>query len=112
MVDLGGSLAVASKGLYSTGVSTDINGIPPWFPLWVGLDGLCWVGWRAKVVVVTYLASGGPVGNRVRAEVTCDKCKSPLSPLAGWFWFWFEAEEEMGWDSWQDVGVHEYQVLE
>lgn len=25
MTDLGGSLAVASKGLYSTGVSTDIN---------------------------------------------------------------------------------------
>jgi acyl-coenzyme A thioesterase 13 len=26
MVDLGGSLAVASKGYYSTGVSTDLNG--------------------------------------------------------------------------------------
>jgi acyl-coenzyme A thioesterase 13 len=26
MVDLGGSLAVASKGLYATGVSTDLNG--------------------------------------------------------------------------------------
>lgn len=26
MVDLGGSLAVASTGLYSTGVSTDLNG--------------------------------------------------------------------------------------
>lgn len=26
MVDLGGSLAVASMGLYSTGVSTDLNG--------------------------------------------------------------------------------------
>lgn len=25
-VDLGGSLAVASRGLYATGVSTDING--------------------------------------------------------------------------------------
>ncbi len=25
-VDLGGSLAVASRGLYSTGVSTDLNG--------------------------------------------------------------------------------------
>lgn len=27
MVDLGGSLAVASKGLYATGVSTDLNGM-------------------------------------------------------------------------------------
>jgi len=28
MVDLGGSLAVASMGLYATGVSTDLNGKP------------------------------------------------------------------------------------
>jgi hypothetical protein len=27
MVDLGGSLAVASRGLFATGVSTDLNGI-------------------------------------------------------------------------------------
>ena len=26
MVDLGGSLAVASRGLFATGVSTDLNG--------------------------------------------------------------------------------------
>lgn len=26
-VDLGGSLAVASRGLFSTGVSTDLNGM-------------------------------------------------------------------------------------
>ncbi|KAI1913208.1 hypothetical protein LOZ58_002961 [Ophidiomyces ophidiicola] len=47
MVDLGGSLAVASRGLFATGVSTDLN--------------------------VTYLSSGGKVGDRVLAEVTCDK---------------------------------------
>lgn len=29
MVDLGGSLAVASMGLYATGVSTDLNGKVP-----------------------------------------------------------------------------------
>lgn len=29
MVDLGGSLAVASRGLFATGVSTDLNGIFP-----------------------------------------------------------------------------------
>ncbi|QIW95174.1 hypothetical protein AMS68_000692 [Peltaster fructicola] len=47
MTDLGGSLAVASKGLFATGVSTDIN--------------------------VTYIASGGKVGDKILAEVTCDK---------------------------------------
>jgi len=47
MVDLGGSLAVASKGLFQTGVSTDLS--------------------------VTYLGSGGKVGDTIRAEVTCDK---------------------------------------
>jgi acyl-coenzyme A thioesterase 13 len=47
MVDLGGSLAVASRGLFSTGVSTDLN--------------------------VTYLSSGGKVGNVINAEVVCDK---------------------------------------
>ncbi|KAG9962047.1 esterase, partial [Aureobasidium melanogenum] len=53
MVDLGGSLAVASRGLFATGVSTDLN--------------------------VTYLNSGGKVGDLIRAEVTCDKCKAPFS---------------------------------
>jgi hypothetical protein len=52
MVDLGGSLAVASRGLYSTGVSTDIS--------------------------VTYLSSGGKIGDLIRAEVSCDKCTSPF----------------------------------
>ena len=27
MVDLGGSLAVASRGLFATGVTTDLNGV-------------------------------------------------------------------------------------
>lgn len=50
MVDLGGSLAVASRGLFATGVSTDLN--------------------------VTYLSSGGKIGDLIRAEVSCDKCES------------------------------------
>lgn len=50
MTDLGGSLAVASRGLFATGVSTDLS--------------------------VTYLNSGGKVGDTIRAEVTCDKCMS------------------------------------
>ncbi|KAL4803939.1 hypothetical protein BDV18DRAFT_162349 [Aspergillus unguis] len=53
MVDLGGSLAVASRGLYATGVSTDLN--------------------------VTYLSSGGKVGDRILAEVTCDKFGKTLA---------------------------------
>ncbi|KAJ0422560.1 HotDog domain-containing protein [Aspergillus carlsbadensis] len=53
MVDLGGSLAVASCGLYATGVSTDLN--------------------------VTYLSSGGKVGDRILAEVTCDKFGKTLA---------------------------------
>ncbi|KAL5396975.1 hypothetical protein PMIN03_004038 [Paraphaeosphaeria minitans] len=47
MVDLGGSLAVASRGLFATGVSTDLN--------------------------VTYLSSGGKIGDIIRADVSCDK---------------------------------------
>ncbi|CCX05728.1 esterase [Pyronema domesticum] len=53
MVDLGGSLAVASRGLFATGVSTDLN--------------------------VTYLSSGGKVGDRILAEVTCDKFGKTLA---------------------------------
>ena len=49
MVDAGGSLALASRGLFSTGVSTDLS--------------------------VTYLGSGGKVGDVIRGEVVCDKCK-------------------------------------
>lgn len=53
MVDIGGSLAVASRGLFSTGVSTDLS--------------------------VTYLNSGGKVGDLIRAEVTCDKFGKTLA---------------------------------
>ena len=48
MVDASGSLAVASRGLFATGVSTDLN--------------------------VTYLSSGGKVGDVLSGEVWCDKC--------------------------------------
>ncbi|KAI9933426.1 hypothetical protein ASPWEDRAFT_116338 [Aspergillus wentii DTO 134E9] len=53
MVDLGGSLAVASRGLFATGVSTDLN--------------------------VTYLSSGGKIGDKILAEVTCDKFGKTLA---------------------------------
>ncbi|KAJ0326931.1 hypothetical protein COL5a_006486 [Colletotrichum fioriniae] len=47
LVDLGGSLAVASKGRFMTGVSTDIN--------------------------VTYLNPGGKPGDIMTGTATCDK---------------------------------------
>jgi len=55
MVDTSGSLVLASRGLYSTGVSTDLN--------------------------VTYLNSGGKVGDTIRGEAVCDKCKSDIFGL-------------------------------
>ncbi|RDL41888.1 Acyl-coenzyme A thioesteras-like protein 13 [Venustampulla echinocandica] len=53
MVDLGGSLAVASRGLFATGVSTDLN--------------------------VTYLSAGGQVGDVLKAVVKCDKFGKSLA---------------------------------
>ena len=52
-VDLGGSLAVATKGLFATGVSTDLN--------------------------VTYINSGGKIGDTIRAEANCDKFGKTLA---------------------------------
>ena len=62
MVDLGGSLAVASMGLYATGVSTDLNGKD----LHIFLDS-------QLTVVVTYLSTGGKVGDTIRASAVCEK---------------------------------------
>ncbi|ORY61474.1 HotDog domain-containing protein [Pseudomassariella vexata] len=53
MVDLGGSLAVASMGLFATGVSTDLS--------------------------VTYLSSGGKVGDKIQATAVCDKMGKTLA---------------------------------
>ncbi|KAL9076188.1 MAG: hypothetical protein Q9161_001235 [Pseudevernia consocians] len=53
MVDIGGSLAVASKGLFATGVSTDLN--------------------------VTYINSGGKIRDTLRAEATCEKLGKTLA---------------------------------
>ncbi|KAF5848941.1 hypothetical protein GGP41_010058 [Bipolaris sorokiniana] len=44
---------VASRGLFATGVSTDLN--------------------------VTYLSSGGKVGDLIKAEVSCDKFGKTLA---------------------------------
>ncbi|CCC06706.1 hypothetical protein SMACR_00732 [Sordaria macrospora] len=53
MVDLGGSLAVASKGLYATGVSTDLN--------------------------VSYISGGGKVGEKILGTAVCDKIGKTLA---------------------------------
>ncbi|KAJ0159225.1 putative esterase C31F10.02 [Colletotrichum tanaceti] len=53
LVDLGGSLAVASKGRFMTGVSTDIN--------------------------VTYLNPGGKPGDIMTGTATCDKMGRTLA---------------------------------
>ncbi|EXJ85113.1 hypothetical protein A1O3_05788 [Capronia epimyces CBS 606.96] len=56
MVDTSGSLAVASRGLFSTGVSTDLS--------------------------VTYLNSGGKAGDLIKGEVVCDKFGKTLAYTA------------------------------
>lgn len=71
-VDLGGSLAVASRGLYATGVSTDLNGKRK-------SRSARWISNTSELFTkspftVTYLNSGGKVGDTLRAIVTCDKC--------------------------------------
>lgn len=53
MVDLGGSLAVASTGRFATGVSTDLN--------------------------VTYLSPGGRVGDKLTGTAICDKIGKTLA---------------------------------
>jgi acyl-coenzyme A thioesterase 13 len=66
-VDLGGSLAVASRGLYATGVSTDLNG---------ELSSTRSNAESYEISLVTYLNSGGQVGDVLKAVVKCDKCES------------------------------------
>ncbi|KAH6842709.1 HotDog domain-containing protein [Chaetomium sp. MPI-CAGE-AT-0009] len=60
LVDLGGSLAVASKGYYATGVSTDLN--------------------------VTYISSGGKVGDKLRGTAVCDRIGKTLAYTTVTFW--------------------------
>ncbi|KAK3303190.1 HotDog domain-containing protein [Chaetomium strumarium] len=60
LVDLGGSLAVASKGHYSTGVSTDLN--------------------------VTYLKSGGKKWEKLRGIAICQRIGKTLAYTTVSFW--------------------------
>lgn len=73
MVDLGGSLAVASMGLFATGVSTDLNGqslpIPLFSIFFIAYSGFGFL----NLATVTYLSGGGKVGDKIQATASCDK---------------------------------------
>ncbi|SPO07352.1 related to PaaI_thioesterase family protein [Cephalotrichum gorgonifer] len=60
MVDLGGSLAVASTGRFATGVSTDLN--------------------------VSYLSASGTPGSKVTGTATCEKIGKTLAYTLVQFW--------------------------
>ncbi|TVY15699.1 putative esterase C31F10.02 [Lachnellula arida] len=74
MVDLGGSLAVASRGLYATGVSTDLNG-----EFLFGETENYVLNLDLRIFLVTYLNSGGQVGDVLKAIVKCDKFGKTLA---------------------------------
>lgn len=92
MVDLGGSLAVASRGLFATGVSTDLNGMLRCIRLQI-------VSRSNSIFLVTYLNSGGKVGDVLKAVVTCDKCKCLLMLSVGRILL-------ISSNSWEDNGIH------
>jgi hypothetical protein len=85
MVDLGGSLAVASRGLFATGVSTDLN--------------------------VTYLSSGGKIGDLIRAEASCDKCEF-LLPCPHLCFTYAPLDALLTSRSWEDHGIYVYPIQE
>jgi acyl-coenzyme A thioesterase 13 len=78
MVDLGGSLAVASKGLYATGVSTDLNGEL----CTQQVSHINYLGPMTDALSpVTYLSSGGKVGDTIKATALCEKSEPSHTPL-------------------------------
>ncbi|KFA68610.1 hypothetical protein S40285_07222, partial [Stachybotrys chlorohalonatus IBT 40285] len=60
MVDLGGSLAVASMGHFKTGVSTDLNGA---HRPYLATDDMITT---ADLILVTYLSPGGKPGDLLK----------------------------------------------
>ncbi|KAM0322487.1 hypothetical protein ACHAPQ_009002 [Fusarium lateritium] len=68
LVDLGGSLAVASTGRFATGVSTDLNGkaSPPF-------------DYYLADLLVTYLSPGGRTGDVLKGTATLDKIGKTLA---------------------------------
>lgn len=70
LVDLGGSLAVASMGFFNTGVSTDLNGETLKA---LHLPVLCIVLVLTARYIVTYIKSGGQAGDKIRVLAELDK---------------------------------------
>ncbi|RGP63841.1 hypothetical protein FLONG3_9735 [Fusarium longipes] len=68
LVDLGGSLAVASTGRFATGVSTDLNGTHPIPSMHDPSD-----------LLVTYLSPGGRPGDVLKGTATLDKIGKTLA---------------------------------
>ncbi|KAF9762848.1 hypothetical protein IL306_003316 [Fusarium sp. DS 682] len=68
LVDLGGSLAVASSGRFATGVSTDLNG-----------KQLSSVIYSYANCQVTYLSAGGRVGDVLKGTAILDKIGKTLA---------------------------------
>lgn len=79
MVDLGGSLAVASMGLYATGVTTDMNSALHIRPPQPTDES----GWLTLLFPVTYLSSGGKIGETIRGSAVCEKSKPSTSFYVG-----------------------------
>lgn len=61
---------MASRGLYATGVSTDLNG-----EFLFGEREKDVLNLDLRIFLVTYLNSGGQVGDVLKAIVKCDKCE-------------------------------------
>lgn len=71
LVDLGGSLAVASMGCYNTGVTTDLNG---------ECTRLCRIETSlAERSLVSYLRSGGKAGEKIVGVAECEKFGQTLA---------------------------------
>lgn len=70
-VDLGGSLAVASRGLFATGVSTDLNGECARIATFLAQDETLHrhtqKAYANSRTPVTYLSSGGKIGDKIMA---------------------------------------------
>ncbi|KAF3068143.1 hypothetical protein CFAM422_008153 [Trichoderma lentiforme] len=73
LVDLGGSLAVASTGRFATGVSTDLNGkdMPTSLAASAHITDL--------VHSVTYLSPGGRPGDILKGTAICEKIGKTLA---------------------------------
>jgi hypothetical protein len=99
-VDLGGSLAVASMGRFTTGVSTDLNGKSLSLP--VRSPKALYLANRYQKV--TYLSPGGTIGDKLRGSATCDKSMAPTTPDSS---LYFGSDHH---HSWKNPCLHERHI--